>query len=103
VRSSTTCPSLVRIGASHLPIRECFLVAVSGRAGGRDKEVLTRIGREMRSMELGAMAQMGMGASAIAVVGDRITAWMEKREPMGHSCQPGQPRSGRCLMAARWR
>jgi len=59
--------------------------------------VLTRIGREMRSVELGAMAQMGMGASAIAVVGDHTGAWMEKRELMGQPCQR------RCLMAARWR
>jgi hypothetical protein len=34
------------------------------------------------------MAQMGMGALAIAAVGDCITAWTEKSEPMGHLCQP---------------
>jgi hypothetical protein len=50
--------------------------------------VLTRIGREMRSVELGATAQMGMAASAIAVVGDRIAAWMEKREADGALVPP---------------
>jgi len=78
----------LRLAASALPVRESFLLAAAGRAGGRGEEALTRIGGEMRSAEPGAMAQMGMGASAAAAAGDRIPARTERMEPTGHSRQP---------------
>jgi hypothetical protein len=33
-----------------------------------------------------ALMGLGMGALATAAVGDRISAWMERRKVMGHLC-----------------
>ena len=77
----------LRIAASALLVRERFLLAAAGRAGGRGEEAPTRIGGEVRSAEPGAMAQMGMGASAAAAAGDRIPARTERMESAGHSRQ----------------
>ena len=51
----------LRIAASALLVRERFLLAAAGRAGGRGEEAPTRLGGEVRSAEPGAMVQMAMG------------------------------------------
>ena len=88
VSSSTTRRRLVRIAAFPVPVRERFFLAAAGSAGGRGAEALSRLGGEMRSVEPGAIAEIGTGVSAAAAAGDRSPARTERREPTGHSRQP---------------